>query len=148
MISFDSNILVYAVDRDAGERHEQAVDVVERAIRANKCIQPLQTFCEFFTVAIRKLGLEPPIAQSFVEGWHAVMPVEPATSNDLTHAMRAVRQHGLSFWDAMLWATARRVGARTLLSEDFQDGREIEGVYVANPFLAHNQRFIDTQLSH
>jgi predicted nucleic acid-binding protein len=60
--------------------------------------------------------------------------------------MRAVRQHGLSFWDAMLWATVRRIGARTLLSDDLQDGRAIEGVHLANPFLAHNRGFIDAQL--
>ena len=146
MISFDSNVLVYAVDRDAGDRHEQAVDLIERAVQANNCIQPLQTLGEFYTVATRKVGLEQIIAQGFVEGWQAVIPVEPATNDDLAHAMRAVRQHGLSFWDAMLWATVRRIGARALLSEDFQDGREIEGIHIANPFLAHNQRFIDTQL--
>ena len=146
MISFDSNILVYAVDRDAGDRHGQAVGLIERAIRANNCVQPLQTLCEFFTVATRKVGLELMVAQSFVEGWHAVMPVEPSTTDDLTNAMRAVHQHGLSFWDAMLWATVRRVGVQTLLSEDLQDGREIEGVHIANPFFARNQLLIDVEL--
>ena len=145
MISFDSNILIYAVDREAGERHEQAASLIERAIRANNCMQPLQTLCEFFTVATRKIGLDPLVAQSFVEGWYAVIPVEPATMDDLANAMRAVRQYRLSFWDAMLWATVRRLGAQILLSEDFQDGREIEGIRIANPFFERNRPLIDAQ---
>ena len=54
MISFDSNILVYAPDRTAGERHGAAVDLIERSIRRGNCIQTLQSLCEFFNVVTRK----------------------------------------------------------------------------------------------
>jgi predicted nucleic acid-binding protein len=36
-------------------------------------------------------------------------------------AMRAMWEYGLAFWAAMLWATARRAGAKILIAEDFQD---------------------------
>ena len=49
-------------------------------------------------------------------------------------AVRAVAAHGLGFWDAMLYAAAKEVGCRYLLSEDFQDGRVLEGVRFVNPF--------------
>jgi predicted nucleic acid-binding protein len=45
------------------------------------------------------------------------------------------REHyRLSFWDALIWATARNAGVPVVLSEDYQDGREIEGVRFVNPF--------------
>jgi predicted nucleic acid-binding protein len=147
VISFDSNILVYAVDRDAGERHRRATDLIERGIRARNCIQPLQTLAEFFHVATRKIGIEPRKAAAFVEGWHAVIPIEASTIDDLADAIRVVIDHGLSFWDAMLWATARRAGALFLLSEDLQDGRTIEGVRIVNPFAARNQAIVDQVMS-
>jgi len=56
------------------------------------------------------------------------MLAEASTAADLGAAMRSVGEHRLAFWDAMLWATARRTGVRILISEDFQDGRMLDGV--------------------
>lgn len=75
------------------------------------------------------------------------MAVENATPQDLAHALRAVGEHGLSFWDALLWATVRRAGVGLLISEDFQDGRTIEGVRVINPFAPGNTALIDRTLA-
>jgi len=147
LISVDTNVLVYAVDRDAGDRHSRAAELLERLIRAAVCTQPLQTLSEFFNASTRKLGIEPAIAAEFVEGWRTVIPVEPASADDLSDAIRGVREHGLSFWDAMLWATVRRTGIRLLLSEDFQDGRIIEGVRIANPFEPSNGPMIERTLA-
>ena len=147
MISFDSNVLVYAADENAGPRHAQSAALVENAIRSGNCIQALQSLCEFFHVATRKVGTSPAVAEAFVEGWKAVVSVEPANLGDLREAMRAVREHGLSFWDAMLWATVRRAGVDLLISEDFQDGRTIEGVRIANPFTPTNSTLIERALA-
>jgi predicted nucleic acid-binding protein len=60
--------------------------------------------------------------------------------------MDAVERHGLSFWDAMLWATANRAGRRVLLSQDFQDGRRLDGVLFVDPFAAANRKLVDLAL--
>jgi predicted nucleic acid-binding protein len=60
--------------------------------------------------------------------------------------MRAVESHGLPFWDAMLWATAKRAGCRIVFSEDFQDGGTLEGVLFVDPFAGANRRMIDLAL--
>jgi len=146
VISLDTNILVYSVDRDAGDRHNTAVKLVERSVRAGNCVQPLQSLCEFFNIATRKIGLDVSIAAEVVARWQAAVPIEPASDDDLRNAMRAVREHGLSFWDALLWATVRRVGVELLISEDFQDGRSIEGVRILNPFAARNTGLIEAAL--
>ena len=147
MISFDSNVLVYAADYTAGDRQERAADLVERAMRAQNCTQALQSLCEFFAVVTRKLGVDRIAATELVATWSDAMVVEAPTLQDLSDAMRAVREHGLPFWDAMLWATVRRAGVRLLITEDFQDGRILEGVRFANPFAAHNTALIDREFS-
>jgi len=148
VISFVTNILVYAADATAGERHGQAVDLISRSIRRGNCIQTLQSLCEFFSVVTRKSRIEGKDAAAFIEGWQAVMLVEASTPADLVEAIRAVGVYQLGFWDAMLWATARRAGVRTLVSEDFQDGQTIEGVHIVNPFAAHNATVIEQALGH
>lgn len=119
MISFDANVLVYAADRAAGDRHRIAGDLVARGMRSRSCIQTLQSFSEFFNVVTRKAGVDSAAAAALVETWSRAMPVEPARLSDLISAMRAVGEHGLSFWDAMLWATVRRIGVQVLITEGF-----------------------------
>jgi predicted nucleic acid-binding protein len=147
VISFDSNILVYAADPAAGERNIRSADLLARAMRRQTCTQALQSLCEFFNVITRKAGVDAAAAAELVAAWSAAMAVESARLEDLDAAMRAVRDHGLSFWDAMLWATVRRAGVRLLITEDFQDGRTIEGVRVVNPFAPNNQAIIENVLS-
>ena len=146
MISFDSNILVYAADPSGGERRVRSADLVARAMRGRGCTQPLQALCEFFNVITRKAGVEAAAAAELVVAWSAAMRVEGARAEDLDAAMRAVIDYRLSFWDAMLWATVRRVGVRLLITEDFQDGRVLEGVRFVNPFLPANDALIEREI--
>lgn len=56
--SFDTNILVYAVDRDAGERHGRSKVLLEKAARRD-CVLTIQALAEFFHATTRKNLLEP-----------------------------------------------------------------------------------------
>jgi predicted nucleic acid-binding protein len=146
LISFDTNILVYAAAEGADERHARAVALIEQAVHSRRCIQTLQSLAEFYNATTRRVGIAPDRATEIVTGWRRVVPVEPASMADLDHAMRAVREHRLLFWDALLWATVRRAGVAVLVSEDFQDGRVIEGVRIANPFVVANDTVIGDAL--
>jgi len=148
VISFDTNILVYAAVEGKDERHRRAVALVDRAVRSRDCIQTLQSLAEFYNATTRRAGVAPDRAAEIVAGWQRVVPVEAANLTDLDHAMRAVLDYRLSFWDALLWATVRRIGVTLLISEDFQDGRVIEGVRIANPFNPANAAVIDAALRY
>ncbi len=74
-----------------------------------------------------------------IEAWRV------ADDSDLLIALEAVRAHRLAFWDAMLWASAKRAGVRHMLSEDFQDGFALQGV-TFNPFNRENEQLIDKLL--
>lgn len=129
----DANILVYAAVGDDPERHQIAERLMERALRAD-CILIVQALAEFFSVSIRKAKLSADRASGLVDAWLRLFPCSAATPDTLQIAIQTARQHSLSFWDAMLWAVARDAGCRYLLSEDFQDGRTLDGVTFVNPF--------------
>jgi predicted nucleic acid-binding protein len=137
----DANILVYAIDTAAGYRHTSAGALIGRVLRDGQAILILQTMTEFYSVATRKFRIEPRSAVLFLNELRAVLPVHPADERDFDRATRGDR-HGLSFWDAMLWATADRIGVRYLLSEDFQDGRVLGGVTFVDPFKPDNERLL------
>ena len=131
--SLDTNLLVYAVDLDAGERHEQSKELIGRAAQCD-CVLTTQVLAEFFHVTTRKKLLEPSHASTFVHDWLEVFQVFSANYTALVNAMNAVNDHWLSFWDAMLWATALQSGCSAILSEDMQDGRRLNGLEFINPF--------------
>ncbi len=143
--SVDSNVLVYAVDIGAGSHHSVAAGLMARAADAD-CFLTLQSLAEFFHATTRKGKLSGSKARSFIERWTAVLPVHSADTDCLTDAMDAVRNHNLSFWDALLWAAARQAGCRLIFSEDMQDGRTLRGVTIVNPFAAKNTTLIDAVL--
>jgi predicted nucleic acid-binding protein len=132
-ITFDTNVLVYAADRDAGERHLIALDLMRRA-RGCDCVVTLQVLSELFRTLTGRTKMPAAEAIAFVLRWRNAMPVVAADELCLVDAMDAVAGQQLSFWDAMIWATAKRAGCRLLLSEDGQDGRTLGGVTIVNPF--------------
>jgi predicted nucleic acid-binding protein len=58
----------------------------------------------------------------------------PVSAGILQVAWRIEDRHGLSWWDSLIVASALAQDCRTLLTEDLQDGLEIEGMRVLNPF--------------
>jgi predicted nucleic acid-binding protein len=115
-------------------------------MRATTSILLLQSLSEFSNVAIRKARIPANAVKTTIEAWRAVLPVHSADDSDLVLALEAVRAHRLPFWDAMLWASARRAGVRHMLSEDFQDGFDLQGVTFINPFNPENNPLIDRLL--
>jgi predicted nucleic acid-binding protein len=137
-ISLDANILFYTVDADAGARQEKAREVIRRAASSYDCFLTLQTLGEFFAATTRKGKLTAAEAASRLDDWQTLFPVVAATPGNLRLAVRAVEQHNLSFWDAMLWAVVKQTGATLLLSEDLQHDRVLEGVRFRNPFVVED----------
>jgi len=131
--TLDTNILVYAVDQNAGARHDTAKDIVARSAFRN-CLLSVQSLAEFFHATTRKRLLEPQAARAFVRDWLAVFDTYQADPTSLADAMELSAEHRLSFWDAMLWAAAHRAGCAYFLSEDMQHGFQLRGIQVVDPF--------------
>lgn len=72
-----------------------------------------------------------------------MLPIQAADQSDPLAALDAVDTYRLAFWDALLWASAKRAGVRYLLTEDFQDGYVLQGVSFINLFHRPNDELID-----
>ncbi len=132
-LTLDTNILFYAMDRDAGKRHKLAMEIVDRA-SVFDCVLILQSLCEFYSAVTGKGKMPPKEAEAQINDWMQLFPVASASSKSLTKAISAVKAHTLSFWDALLWAVAREAGVTLLLSEDFQHDRVLNGIRFCDPF--------------
>jgi predicted nucleic acid-binding protein len=143
MVSFDTNVLVYATASLQDPKALRARDLITRAMRAGRTILLLQTLAEFANVAIRKAGIPIEDIIKTINAWRAVLPVQAADEEDLSAALEAVRAHRFPFWDALLWASAQRAGVRCLLTEDLQDGFLLQSVRFVNPFKRANDSLID-----
>lgn len=144
-VTLDSNILVYAA-QEGERRHAMAAALLRRAVLGD-CAQTLQSLGECFNALCRKRGFARRQARAIVEYYRDLFDVVVAADiGDLNEALRASAAHGFQYWDAMLWATARRVGCRLILSEDMQDGRDLDGVMFVNPFNPANAKLLDLAL--
>ena len=94
-----------------------------------------QVLQEYYVTVTRKLrpGLPVAAARDDVRALTQWNPVLTDTAL-LERAWIIEEKAGLAFWDALIVAAASAAEASTLLTEDLQDGAEIEGVLVVNPF--------------
>lgn len=132
----DTNVLVYGADPAAIGKQRRAVATMDRLVRNGIGCLSTQVLGEFFRVVTTKLAnpLAPADARRQVVRLIDAWRVLPVTSLIVLEATRGVRDFGLPYWDAQLWATARLNQIGLVLSEDFQDQGLIDGVRFVNPF--------------
>lgn len=61
---------------------------------------------------------------------------QPTTADTITRASDIAEMARLSFWDALIVASAEQAGAAQLYSEDLNAGQTIAGVKIINPLVA------------
>ena len=130
----DSNILVYTDDSRNPNKQNQAENLVERVLLHRSGVISIQVMQEYFSVATRKLKIEPVICRQKLELLSALTVFQP-TPADVLAAIDLYRLHQLSFYDAMILRAALQSGCRTLYSEDLQHGARFDSLQVVNPFL-------------
>ncbi len=133
----DTNLLVSALDRREPEKRGRAREVIGRVGRSGTAALPAQVLSEFANACLRKLepGPEPDTVRREVERLMLAFPVLPLTGPVVLEALRGVREHLLSYYDAQIWAAARLGQVGIVLSEDFDPGTVLDGVSFANPLV-------------
>lgn len=125
---FDTNVLVYAQTEDP--RAAKAREEI-----AQGGIVSVQVLNEFANVMRRKFNRsweEITVAAADIET--ALGPALPLTPGLHRGALELARRHSLSFFDALIIASAADAGCDLLLTEDMQSGAKIAGVQILNPF--------------
>jgi predicted nucleic acid-binding protein len=135
-VLIDTNVLVYDTGVGGEAKAMRAGEVLQRLRVGEAGSLSTQVLCEYASTMIRRMPAESDadIAASILELLDA-WPVALVTGDTVVEALRCVADHRMSYYDAQIWATARLNGMSVVLSEDFTDGREIEGVRFIDPFL-------------
>jgi len=131
----DTNVLLYAYDTAAGERHRAASELVDRLWRDRCGAISVQVLQEFYVNATRKVAatIDPGVAVERLKSlarWRVHSPLP----DDVIAAASLSSRHQLSFWDAMIVRSAAELHCDTVWTEDLRDGLVIEGITLANPF--------------
>jgi predicted nucleic acid-binding protein len=134
----DTNIIVYAYDRSAGEKRQVAMALLDRLWNARAGAVSIQVLQEVFVTLTRKCQppLTPADARAIVADISTWRVVEPTTL-DVLEAIDTAARWQISFWDGMLLVSARKVRASVVWSEDLTDGQDYGGVVVRNPLSPH-----------
>jgi predicted nucleic acid-binding protein len=134
----DTNVLVYPHDTSSPAKRTRAIEVLESVRRAGRGVLSVQVLGEFYNSLTRRIKppLTPRDAREAVLEYSAGWPVVPVTVAEIHQAVASAARHQFHFWDALIWAAAKTAGASAVLTEDFQDGRTIEGVLFLDPFRA------------
>jgi predicted nucleic acid-binding protein len=132
----DTNLLVYPHDPAEPVKAARALAVLSRVNLARSAALPAQALSELASVALRKLKprIEPSAVEAQVEHLRRMVPVLPLLPKTIVEAVRVVRAHGFSYYDAQIWAVAKLGRIDAILSEDFNVGAVVEGVTFINPF--------------
>lgn len=130
----DTNILIYATSVSAD--HASRAPVARAWVQRTDWGVSTQVLMEFYANARQpQHGLLPTAAQDFVERIAARRPVQAVDKELVLDALALRHRYYLSHWDAAILCAAQRLGARTVVSEDMEHGRDYGGVTVLNPFL-------------
>ncbi len=130
----DTNILIYAHDLDAGDRHHAARRIIEYLWNSGYGALSTQVLNEFYVNITQKIPapLAPAEARALIEpylSWHVETPGREA----VLEASEIQERYTLSFWDALIVHAAIRSRADTLFTEDLNTNQLIEGVRIVNP---------------
>ena len=123
----DTNLLIYA--QTSNPRGAAA----RKAILAGGVIS-VQVLNEFAAVLRRKFKRDwDEIAEAVADVRITLDPVRPISFETHAAAVELARQHGFSFYDSLIVASALEAKCDTLLTEDLQAGRSIHGLTIVNP---------------
>lgn len=133
MITADSNVFIYLSDETAPEKRAVAQAVV-RELAARRSVVALQVVGEVQNVLRRKFGL--PSRTAAQAGYNMLMAFDTFgySRTAVERALGELSAGRLSYWDALLLASAEEAGCKALLTEDLADGSRFGGVEIVNPF--------------
>ncbi|MBN1313861.1 MAG: PIN domain-containing protein [Anaerolineales bacterium] len=131
----DTNILIYAHDISAGHKHNLAKALISDLWQSRAGCLSIQVLQEFYVYVTQKVSKPLPAetaAQIIAD--LSLWKVHRPGTEDVLDAIRIQKRYQVSFWGAMILASALQLGCQVLWSEDLNPGQVHGQVEVKNPF--------------
>lgn len=129
----DTNVLIYVEASDEPVKRQAALALLKQLYESASGVLSTQVLQEYCNVALKKLKLPAAHIRAQLDLYEQfeVVQITPALIRaglDL-HQTRSV-----SFYDAIVLASAQTAGCSELFSEDLNAGEMVGGVRIINPF--------------
>jgi predicted nucleic acid-binding protein len=132
----DTNVLIYAEDVANRVKQQAALAWLRELWVRRRGRVSSQVLNEFYVNVTRKIkpGMPAGDARAEVRRYQRWQPwsLDHAT---VESAWAVESRHGLSYWDALIVASAQAQGCTVLLTEDLRHDQMIDKVRILNPFL-------------
>ncbi len=135
-VFFDTNILIYCFEYSDTRKQQVALTLVSQALDQGVGVISWQVIQEFYNVALHKFKMPlsvralQSLTSEFLYPMCSVFPTKAVWEE----ALLLQQQTQYRYFDSLILASALMSGAETLYSEDLQDGRQIGGLTIQNPF--------------
>ena len=130
----DTNILVYAEASDEPAKQQAALALLKQLYETATGVLSTQVLQEYCNVALKKLKLSAGHIRAQLDLYEQfeIVQVTPAI---IRAGLDLHQTRSLSFYDALIMASAQAAGCNVLLSEDRNTGEIINGIRILNPFV-------------
>ena len=130
----DTNVLIYAEASDEPAKRQAALALLKQLYESASGVLSTQVLQEYCNVALKKLKRPAAHVRAQLNLYEQfeIVQVTPAIIRaglDLHHT------RSVSFYDAIVLASAQTAGCNELFSEDLNTGEMIGGVRIINPFV-------------
>lgn len=143
----DTNVWAYAYDARAGAKRSRAREVL--TADPGSLWVSAQVMGELYVTLTRKGA--PPMdrtaARSIIGGL-ARLNVAPLEAATVLEALEIARDGQVSYWDALIVATARGAGCLRVLTEDLAHESTIAGIRIENPFADGRPRLAEERAAY
>jgi len=131
----DTNIFLYAA---MGRYSEARKYECARALVASKEYSTsTQVLAEFYVNSQKMKNAVKPLSATDAAKWIMAISRKPCQDIDsaiVMHGIENAQRYKISYWDGAIIAAAKRLGVKTLYSEDLNSGQYYGDVLVINPF--------------
>ena len=136
-VFFDTNIVVYCFDTLEPRKQTRAKDLLAYALNSQLGVVNYQVIQEFCNVACKARRLQLPQERILAYVNLVLQPmnqVGPSTAL-IESALKLRSEHGFSFYDSLIIASATQAKCQVLYSEDMQHMQRVGSLQIVNPFL-------------
>jgi predicted nucleic acid-binding protein len=132
-IFVDTNVLLYWMDMQDTPKATRAREWIDACWDSGAGRLSWQVLHEFYSNATRKMQVPAAEARRHVKLF-GLWQADGINLEVVERCWYWTDKAQVSYWDGLILASAEKLGCSILLSEDFQAGRNYEGVRVVNPF--------------
>ena len=131
---FDTNILVYAATNQDPHKADIAHELIRHALEVNHDgVISVQVMTEFVNVMKTRFNVAATEINEWISQFYPLLATE-VTMDVVRNALFIKEEYGIQFYDALIVATADKLGCTEIVSEDLSDEQVYCGMAVVNPF--------------